>query len=97
MLPCGVRKVHSRAATAKGHGVKDLSLRTARRVVVAILGGSVTLLGICLLVLPGPAFVVIPIGLSILATEFVWAKTWLQKVKDMASQAASKVSGKKQS
>lgn len=59
------------------------SLRTARRVVVGVIGGTVTLLGLALLVLPGPAFVVLPIGLSILATEFVWAKRWLRKAREM--------------
>ncbi len=59
------------------------SLRTARRVVVGVIGGTVTLLGLALLVLPGPAFVVLPIGLSILATEFVWARRWLRKAREM--------------
>jgi tellurite resistance protein TerC len=63
------------------------TLRTARRIVVAVVGGTITLLGVALLVLPGPAFIVIPVGLSILATEFVWARTWLHKVKEMASNA----------
>jgi tellurite resistance protein TerC len=35
-----------------------------------------------LLVLPGPAIIVIPVGLTILATEFVWARTILKKVKN---------------
>ena len=34
-----------------------------------------------MIVFPGPAFLVIPVGLSILATEFVWAKKLLEKVK----------------
>jgi tellurite resistance protein TerC len=68
------------------------TLRTARRIVVAVVGGTITLLGIALLVLPGPAFVVIPIGLSILATEFVWARQWLHKVKDVASKAVGRKS-----
>jgi len=32
--------------------------------------------------LPGPAFVVIPVGLAILATEFAWAKVLLDKLKE---------------
>ncbi len=63
------------------------NLRTARRIVVAVVGGTITLLGVALLVLPGPAFVVIPVGLSVLATEFVWARTWLHKAKEVASKA----------
>jgi tellurite resistance protein TerC len=66
------------------------TLRTARRIVVAVVGGTITLLGVALMVLPGPAFVVIPIGLSILATEFVWARRWLHKVKDVASRAVGR-------
>ncbi|MCF8242307.1 MAG: PGPGW domain-containing protein [Melioribacteraceae bacterium] len=43
-----------------------------------------------LIVLPGPAFIVIPLGLSILATEFVWVKKLLSKVKDTADSFKSK-------
>jgi len=57
-------------------------LRHARRVVVAVIGGTVLLVGIALIVLPGPAFVVIPLGLAILATEFVWARRLLRRVKE---------------
>lgn len=66
------------------------SLHTARRVVVGVIGGTVTLIGVALLVLPGPALLVIPIGLSILATEFVWAKRWLRKVRQMVLPDTSK-------
>ncbi|MEO8186204.1 MAG: PGPGW domain-containing protein [Burkholderiaceae bacterium] len=65
-------------------------LRFAKRIVVAVVGGTVTLIGIALIVLPGPAFIVIPIGLSILATEFVWARGFLNKAREMAKRVASK-------
>jgi len=58
------------------------SLTWARRIVVAIVGFTVLLIGIALLVLPGPAFLVIPLGLAILATEFVWARSLLQKARE---------------
>ena len=64
--------------------------RFAKRIVVAVVGGTVTLIGIALIVLPGPAFIVIPIGLSILATEFVWATGFLQKAREMARRVASR-------
>lgn len=35
-----------------------------------------------MVVLPGPAFIFIPAGLAILATEFIWARKLLQKVKE---------------
>jgi tellurite resistance protein TerC len=69
------------------------SLRAAKKIVVAIVGGTVTLIGIALIVLPGPAIIVIPIGLSILATEFLWAKRWLDKIKQMTTRLRTKKSG----
>ena len=50
-----------------------------KRLAVAIIGGTVLVFGIVLLVLPGPAVVVIPIGLAILAAQFTWAEKLLQK------------------
>lgn len=64
--------------------------RFAKRIVVAVVGGTVTLIGVALIVLPGPAFIVIPIGLSILATEFVWARGFLRKARGMAKRVTSK-------
>jgi tellurite resistance protein TerC len=56
-------------------------LRTARRIVVGVVGSTVLTIGIAMVVLPGPAVAVIPIGLAILATEFVWARRWLTKIR----------------
>ena len=58
--------------------------RLAKRIVIAIVGGTVTLAGMAMIVLPGPAIVVIPLGLSILATEFTWARRYLRKCRTMA-------------
>jgi len=63
----------------------------ARKVVIALVGGTVTLIGIAMIVLPGPAFVVLPAGLAILAIEFAWARRWLKKVKQMAQEAVDKM------
>jgi tellurite resistance protein TerC len=63
-------------------GLRFPSLRGVKRVIVAVIGGTVLLIGICLIVLPGPAFLVIPAGLAILATEFVWARRWLHKAQE---------------
>ncbi|MEX0658591.1 MAG: PGPGW domain-containing protein [Egibacteraceae bacterium] len=45
----------------------------ARRMVVTLLGFTVVVLGLLLLVLPGPGLLVVVLGFAILATEFVWA------------------------
>jgi tellurite resistance protein TerC len=58
-------------------------------VIVSVIGATVLLIGVALLVLPGPAFIVIPVGLAILATEYAWARRWLKKVRRMASNVVS--------
>lgn len=65
------------------------SIKVVRRVIVSVLGATVLLIGIALLVLPGPAFVVIPVGLAILATEYAWARRWLKKTRQIASDVVS--------
>lgn len=59
-----------------------LTVKKAKRLVVGIIGFTVLAVGIVLLVLPGPALVVIPTGLAILAVEFVWARKLLTKVRN---------------
>jgi tellurite resistance protein TerC len=66
--------------------VVHFTYKTGRRIVVAVVGASVLLLGIVMIVTPGPAFIVIPIGLAILALEFVWARHWLKKLREMISR-----------
>jgi uncharacterized protein (TIGR02611 family) len=55
--------------------------KKVKRIIVGIAGGTVLLLGIVMIALPGPAIIVIPAGLAILATEFVWARRLLRKVR----------------
>ncbi len=62
-------------------------LRQIRRLVVAVVGMSVLLVGLIMTITPGPAFVVIPLGLAILALEFAWAGRLLRRVRERASQA----------
>ena len=60
---------------------RPLTYVWARRIAVSIVGGTVLLIGIAMLVLPGPGLVVIPLGLAILGLEFAWARVWLRRVK----------------
>lgn len=60
-----------------------------RRVVVAVIGFTVLLIGVAMVVLPGPAVLVIPLGLAILATEFVWARRLLDKARATISRKDS--------
>lgn len=58
------------------------NIRQAKRMIIGLIGFSVVLLGIAMIVLPGPAILIIPMGLGILATEFVWARILLNKLKE---------------
>ena len=73
-----------------------VTLRLARKVAVFVIGVTVLLIGVALVVLPGPAFVVIPLGLGILATEFLWARRILQKVRDGAKRVLGRATTEKQ-
>lgn len=60
----------------------ELTIKKAKRIVIAIIGFTVLAIGIAMIALPGPAIIVILIGLSILASEFIWAQRLLQKVRE---------------
>ncbi len=66
------------------------NIKIVKRVTVSVVGATVLLIGIALLVLPGPAIIVIPVGLAILATEYAWARRWLKKVRRIASNVVSR-------
>ena len=68
-------------------GVSRSALRHVRRVAVAVIGATVLAIGVAMIVLPGPATVVIPLGLGILAAEFAWARRMLQKLKEGTRRA----------
>ena len=69
-------------------------MKHVKRIVVMVLGGTVLAIGIALIVLPGPAFIVIPAGLAILAIEFAWARRWLNKARVLMQKAKDSVKRK---
>lgn len=66
-----------------------LTYRAARRIAIAVLGSTVLVLGIVMIVAPGPALIVIPIGLAILGIEFAWARLWLKHLRRTISNTFS--------
>jgi uncharacterized protein (TIGR02611 family) len=66
---------------------RHLERSRAYRVMFVVAGAIVTLGGVAMLALPGPAFVVIPIGLTMLAMEFSWAERWLERALEKAEAA----------
>jgi tellurite resistance protein TerC len=61
-------------------------MRLVRKFAIGLIGSTVLALGVALIVLPGPAVVVIPLGLGILATEFLWARRLLRRVRNDAGR-----------
>jgi len=66
-----------------------LTYKAARRIVVGVVGATVLLIGVVMLVTPGPALVVIPVGLAILSIEFTWARAWLKRMRESISNLNS--------
>ena len=66
------------------------SLQRAKRLIVIVAGSTVLLMGIAMIALPGPAVLVIPVGLSVLATELVWARKLLNKLKSTFQKGKEK-------
>ena len=62
------------------------ALRHVRRVIISVVGSTVVVIGVAMIILPGPAFIVIPAGLGILAIEFAWARRLLDQLKEKGSR-----------
>lgn len=62
-----------------------ITYKVARRIAVLVVGSTVLAVGVVMIVAPGPAIVVIPVGLAILGVEFAWAKIWLRKLRESIS------------
>ena len=64
--------------------------RPAKKAIITVVGVCITCLGIILIILPGPASLLIPIGLAILALEYPIARKWLRKFQGILSTSAKK-------
>jgi tellurite resistance protein TerC len=69
------------------------TLKQARRIIVAVVGFTVVLLGVVMMVTPGPGWLVVFLGLSILSAEFVWARRWLKRIKKTGQDITHAVFG----
>jgi len=66
-----------------------VTLQTGRKIIVLVLGSTLLVLGALMIVLPGPGLVVIPLGLAVLASEFVWARRLLKRLKAEVASVAN--------
>lgn len=71
--------------------VASSPLRVARKIVVSVFGFGVLAFGVALIVLPGPAILVIPLGLAILATEYAWARKPLLRMRTLLGRLRVRV------
>jgi uncharacterized protein (TIGR02611 family) len=69
----------------KKHGPLITTVKQAKRLITVIMGFTVVLVGIIMLVTPGPGIVAILLGLAMLGTEFVWAKKLMKRFNHHAS------------
>jgi tellurite resistance protein TerC len=61
--------------------------------IVALVGSTILLLGVVMIITPGPALVFIPLGLATLGLEFAWARVWLRKIRERISAESQKGHG----
>ena len=84
------------AISGNGNGAATAlaaTLRTMRQLFILLIGLTVLLIGIVMIVLPGPSILVIPAGLAILGIEFAWARRWLAKFKSYLPKRKPKTTG----
>jgi tellurite resistance protein TerC len=65
-----------------------------RRIFRVVAGFTLLAIGAALLILPGPGWLTILLGLALLATEYVWARRWLDRLQRTAKHVKSKVTGR---
>jgi tellurite resistance protein TerC len=78
------------------YGVKstiDVTYKIAKRIVVSVVGATLLVIGAVMIVTPGPAFVVLPLGLAVLGIEFAWARRWLRKLRERISNGLAESRG----
>ncbi|GGI76628.1 PGPGW domain-containing protein [Shewanella gelidii] len=59
-----------------------------KKTTITLVGGTITILGLILIIVPGPAWLLLPIGLAILSIEYPWAKKWLKKSQRHMKESA---------
>lgn len=74
-----------------------IPVKHARKLVIAVIGSTIILGGLAMMVLPGPATVVIPLGIAVLSTEFLWARRLLRYLRSEMGKAARKLTSKEDS
>lgn len=67
--------------------------RSSKRIAVSVVGAALVLVGLAMFVLPGPGILVVGLGFAVLATEYVWAATALERMKKVAGRGGQLAKG----
>ena len=68
-----------------------IAVHHTKRLIVAVIGVTIIVIGLAFFVLPGPGLLIVIIGLAVLASEFMWAKQLLDRAKGHYEKAKSKI------
>ena len=89
-------KIGMEISDRQGNTSKNMNLniyKQIRRLLVFLIGISITLLGLIAFFTPVPAIIIIPFGLAILATEFIWLKDCLRVLKKKTEELSETAKG----
>lgn len=67
------------------------SLHQAKRLLTILFGFTLLVLGVAMLVLPGPGMLTIVLALGILAAEYVWARRLLDRLKEQGDRLRNSI------
>ncbi len=67
--------------------------RNSKRIAVSVVGGVLVVLGLVMLVLPGPGILIVAVGFAVLGTEYAWAAAALERTKRTAGRAGHRAKG----
>ena len=72
-----------------------VTLGAAHNIIALAVGSTVLILGVTMIALPGPGLVVIPVGLAVLAAEFIWARRLLTRLREEVRSVAGSATAAK--
>lgn len=81
------RRWHEHPAIAPLAVVARFIRRNGKRALITVAGFLVVIVGLLLIPLPGPGWLIVFGGLAILATEYVWAQRLLRYAKERVGKA----------
>jgi uncharacterized protein (TIGR02611 family) len=70
--------------------------KVAKRIAIGVVGGTVLIMGVVMMVTPGPGIAGILLGLGILGIEFAWARIWLKRIKAKGQDVIASMRKKKE-